>query len=57
MTLVISVSLVLFLLGVLGLLLINAKELSDYFRESLSFSVMLDDDAKGGRYQDAAERS
>jgi cell division transport system permease protein len=45
-TLVISVSLVLFLLGVLGLLLINAKELSDYFRESLSFSVMLDDDAK-----------
>ena len=36
----------LFLLGVLGLILINAKELSDYFRESLSFSVMLDDDAK-----------
>jgi cell division transport system permease protein len=45
-TLVISVSLVLFLLGVLGLLLINARELSDYFRESLSFSVMLDDNAK-----------
>ncbi|MCK7540246.1 MAG: hypothetical protein MZV63_59810 [Marinilabiliales bacterium] len=42
----ISVSLVLFLLGILGLVLINAKELSDYFRESLSFSVMLDDDAK-----------
>jgi cell division transport system permease protein len=41
-----SVSLVLFLLGVLGLVLINAKELSDYFRESLSFSVMLNDDAK-----------
>ena len=30
----------------MGLLLINARELSDYFRESLSFSVMLDDDAK-----------
>jgi cell division transport system permease protein len=45
-TLVVSVSLVLFLLGVLGLVLINAKELSDYFRESLSFSVMLKDDAK-----------
>jgi cell division transport system permease protein len=45
-TLVMSVSLVLFLLGVLGLILINAKELSDYFRESLSFSVMLDDEAK-----------
>jgi cell division transport system permease protein len=46
LTLVISVSLVLFLLGVLGLLLINARELSDYFRESLSFSIMLDDDTK-----------
>jgi cell division transport system permease protein len=46
LTLVISVSLVLFLLGVLGLVLINAKELSDYFRESLSFSIMLNDDAK-----------
>ena len=46
LTLVISVSLVLFLLGVLGLILINARELSDYFRESLSFSVMLDDNAK-----------
>lgn len=46
LTLVVSVSLVLFLLGVLGLVLINARELSDYFRESLSFSVMLSDDAK-----------
>jgi Cell division protein len=46
LTLVISVSLVLFLLGVLGLVLINAKELSDYLRESLSFSIMLDDEAK-----------
>jgi cell division transport system permease protein len=45
-TLVISVSLVLFLLGALGFILINARELSDYFRESLSFSVMLDDQAK-----------
>jgi cell division transport system permease protein len=46
LTLIISVSLVLFLLGILGLVLINARELSDYFRESLSFSVMLDDNAK-----------
>jgi len=46
LTLVISVSLVLSLIGVLGLVLINARELSDYFRESLSFSVMLDDEAK-----------
>jgi cell division transport system permease protein len=33
-------------LGILGLVLINAKELSDYFRESLSFSVILDEDAR-----------
>jgi cell division transport system permease protein len=46
LTLVISVSLVLFLLGILGAILINAKALSVYFRESLSFSVMVDDDAK-----------
>jgi cell division transport system permease protein len=46
LTLVISVSLVLFLLGILGLVIINTKELSDYFRESLSFSVMLDDEAR-----------
>ena len=45
-TLVVSVSLVLFLLGILGIVLINARELSDYFRESLSFSIMLRDDAK-----------
>jgi len=46
LTLVISVSLVLFLLGILGLVIINAKGLSDYLRESLSFSVMLDEDAR-----------
>lgn len=46
LTLIISVSLVLSLIGLLGLVLINARELSDYFRESLSFSVMLDDEAK-----------
>jgi cell division transport system permease protein len=45
-TLVISVSLVLFLLGILGLVVINAKELSDYFRESLTFSVILNDNAR-----------
>jgi len=30
----------------MGFILINAKGLSDYFRESLSFWVMLDDDAR-----------
>lgn len=46
LTLIVSISLVLFLLGLLGMVLINARELSDYFKESLSFSVMLDEEAK-----------
>jgi len=46
LTQIVSISLVLFLLGLLGFVLINTRELSDYFRESLSFSVMLDEDAK-----------
>jgi cell division transport system permease protein len=46
LTLVVSISLVLFLLSILGLVIINARELSDYFRESLSFSVFLEEDVK-----------
>ena len=46
LTLVVSVSLVLFLLGILGMILINARQLSDYFRESLSFTIMLKEDAR-----------
>jgi cell division transport system permease protein len=46
LTLVISVSLVLFLLGILGLVIINTRELSDYLKESLSFSVILDDETR-----------
>jgi cell division transport system permease protein len=45
LTVIISISLVLFLLGVLGIVIINARGLSDYFKESLSFSIMLKDDA------------
>ncbi|HCI54859.1 MAG TPA: permease-like cell division protein FtsX [Bacteroidales bacterium] len=46
LTLVISISLVLFLLGLLGLLLINAHGLSQYFKESISFSVIVNEDAR-----------
>lgn len=46
LTLIVSISLVLFLLGVLGMVIINARGLSDYFKESLSFSIMLDEEAK-----------
>ncbi|MCD4768962.1 MAG: permease-like cell division protein FtsX [Bacteroidales bacterium] len=45
-TQIVSISLVLFLLGLLGLVIINARELSDYFKESLSLSVMLKENSK-----------
>jgi cell division transport system permease protein len=45
-TTVISVSLVLFLLGVLGVLLISAKKISDHLKENIGFHVYLNDNAK-----------
>lgn len=43
MTTVVSTALVLFLLGLLGLLILNAKSLGDYVKENLGFSVILAD--------------
>jgi cell division transport system permease protein len=45
-TSLISVTLVLFLLGLVGLLLLDARNLSDYIKESFSFSVLIRDNAK-----------
>ena len=45
-TSIISISLVLFLLGLVGLLLLDAQRLSTYVLENLGFSVVLKDDAK-----------
>jgi len=42
----ISVSLVLFLLGIIGLLVLNAKMLSDYVKENICFTLILKDDIK-----------
>lgn len=42
----ISISLIIFMLGLIGLLLINAKKLSDYAKENLGFSVILINDKK-----------
>ena len=39
---VISISLVLLLVGMASLLLVNARSVSDYFKEIMQFSVMLD---------------
>ncbi len=46
LTSLISVTLVLFLLGLTGLLLLDAKNLSDYIKESFSFSILIRDNAK-----------
>lgn len=43
---VISISLVLFSLGILGLLILNAHKLSVYVKESISFSVIINDQVK-----------
>jgi cell division transport system permease protein len=45
-TSIISISLVLFLLGLLGLLLLNAKKLSDYVKENIGISIILKDGVK-----------
>ena len=43
---VISISLVLFLLGVLGLLVLNTKKVSNYFKESAAITLFLKNDVK-----------
>jgi len=43
---VLSIALVLFLLGILGLLVLNTKKLADHFKEKITVSVFLKDTAK-----------
>lgn len=45
-TTVVSITLVLFMLGIMGLLLLNAQKLSDYVRENVGFSIILKDEVK-----------
>ncbi len=43
---VISIALVLFLLGLLGLLVLNTKKVADHFKEQIALSIFLKDSAK-----------
>ena len=43
---ILSITLVLFLLGVLGLLILNTKKLTDHFKEQMAITVFLKDNAK-----------
>ena len=45
-TTTISLSLVLFMLGLVGLLLLNAKKLSDFVKENINFTVVLKPDVR-----------
>ena len=41
---IISISLVLFMLGLLGIILVNAKQISDHVKQNIGFSLYLKDD-------------
>ena len=43
---VLSISLVLFLLGLLGLLVLNTKKVADHFKEKIALTIYLKDTAK-----------
>ena len=43
---VLSIALVLFLLGMLGLFVLNAKKMADRFKEKIAMTIFLKDDAK-----------
>lgn len=45
-TTIISISLVLFMLGLLGLIVLHARKLSDYVKENIGFSVIIKEEIK-----------
>lgn len=45
-TTIISISLVLFMLGILGLILLNTKQISNHVKENIGFSIILKDGIK-----------
>ena len=51
---VLSIGLVLFLLGILGLLILNTKKMADHFKEQITISIFLKDDAKQAEHTKTA---
>ena len=43
---VISITLVLFMMGLLGMLVLNARKLANYAKENIGFSIMIKDGVK-----------
>lgn len=56
LTAVISITLVLFLLGLFGVLVMNAKMLSDYVKENLEVQVFINEDADPKQINDLAKQ-
>ncbi len=48
---IISISLVLFMLGLLGLIVLNAKQISDHVKQNLGFSLFLKEDLTNAQIQ------
>ena len=46
LTTIISISLVLFMLGMLGLIILNAQQISNHVKENIGFSIILNKDVK-----------
>lgn len=46
LTTIISISLVLFMLGILGLIILNARQISNHVKENIGFSIILKDGIK-----------
>ncbi len=55
-TSIISITLVLFMLGLLGLIILHGKKLSDYVRENISISVMIKENASDDAVQNYIAR-
>jgi len=49
---IISISLVLFILGLLGVILLNANQISEHVRENIGFSLYLKDGVEGKKVDD-----
>ncbi len=56
LTAVISITLVLFLLGLFGVLVMNAKMLSDYVKENLEVQVFINEEAEPKQINDLAKQ-
>ena len=57
---IISISLVLLLVGVASLLMVNAKSVSDYFKENMQVSVMLKqsvDEGEGQKFKEELDKT